>query len=83
MASSSMLDYWKRTKRRKAVTPAPGLMTVDDYFSRTPRRLSPAELIYGAIRLADAPVRRDIISSAVLPDFVTTLDEILFEQLSE
>jgi Uma2 family endonuclease len=57
-SSSSMLDYWKRTKRRKAVTPAPGLMTVDDYFSRTPRRLSPAELIYGAIRLADAPLPR-------------------------
>ena len=40
------------------MAPAPGLMTVDDYFSNTPRRLSPAELIYGAIRLADAPLPR-------------------------
>jgi Uma2 family endonuclease len=54
-SSSSMLDYWKR---RKVVAPAPELMTVDDYFSKTPRRLSPAELIYGAIRLADAPMPR-------------------------
>jgi len=57
-SSSSMLDYWKKPRRRKAVAPAPGLMTVDDYFSNTPRRLSPAELIYGAIRLADAPLPR-------------------------
>jgi Uma2 family endonuclease len=36
-----------------AMAPAP-LMTVDDYF-RTPETLQPTELIYGALRVAEAP----------------------------
>jgi Uma2 family endonuclease len=40
-------------KRSQAVA-APKLMTVDDYF-RTPETLAPMELIYGALRVADAP----------------------------
>lgn len=35
------------------MAPAP-LMTVDEYFE-TPETLQPAELIYGALRVADAP----------------------------
>lgn len=37
--------------------PAPGLMTVNDYF-RTPEALTPSELIYGRLRVADAPTAR-------------------------
>lgn len=36
---------------------APRLMTVDDYF-KTPETLTPMELIYGALRVADAPSAR-------------------------
>jgi Uma2 family endonuclease len=39
-----------------AMAPAP-LMTVDDYF-RTPETLQPTELIFGALRVADAPTVR-------------------------
>ena len=44
-------------------TPAPGLMRSEDYF-RTPETLLPAELIFGAMRVADAPTPRH--QSAVL-----------------
>ena len=39
---------------------APGheLMTVDDYFAYTPMTVKPMELIYGAVRVADAPMPR-------------------------
>src|SRR5260370_31154531 len=59
MASSSSMDYW-----RLALAPAPGLMTVDEYFSYTPYSLKPMELIYGALRVADSPMPRH--QSAVL-----------------
>jgi Uma2 family endonuclease len=36
---------------------APRLMTVDEYF-KTPEALTPMELIYGALRVADAPTPR-------------------------
>jgi Uma2 family endonuclease len=39
-----------------AMAPAP-LLTVDDYF-RTPETLQPTELIYGALRVAEAPTVR-------------------------
>jgi Uma2 family endonuclease len=58
MASSSM-DYW-----RLALAPAPGLMTVDEYFAHTPYSLKPMELIDGALRVADSPMPRH--QSAVL-----------------
>jgi Uma2 family endonuclease len=35
--------------------PAPGLMTVEDYFTKTPYTLKPTELIHGVVRVADAP----------------------------
>jgi len=53
MASSSSM----RT-RREAVTPAPELMTVDDYFTRTETTSKPMELIYGAVRVAESPLPR-------------------------
>jgi Uma2 family endonuclease len=59
MASSSSMDYW-----RLAMAPAPGLMTVDEYFADTPYSLKPMELIYGALRVADSPMPRH--QSAVL-----------------
>jgi Uma2 family endonuclease len=37
------------------MTPAPPLMTVDDYF-KTPETLQPMELIYGVLRVADSPL---------------------------
>ena len=40
------------------MAPAPELMTVDDYFAYTPFSLKPMELIYGAVRVADAPLPR-------------------------
>ncbi len=36
---------------------APQLMTVDEYF-RTPETVTPMELIYGVLRVADAPTPR-------------------------
>ena len=36
---------------------APRLMTVDDYFN-TPETVQPMELVYGALRVADAPTPR-------------------------
>lgn len=40
------------------MAPAPELMTVDDYFAYTPLTPKPMELIYGAVRVADAPKPR-------------------------
>ena len=39
------------------MAPAPNLMTVDEYF-RTPETLTPTELVYGVLRVADAPAPR-------------------------
>lgn len=39
------------------MSPAPNLMTVDEYF-RTPETLQPMELVYGVLRVADAPTSR-------------------------
>ena len=40
------------------MTPAPELMTVDDYFTRTETTSKPMELIYGAVRVAESPLPR-------------------------
>ena len=40
------------------MTPAPTLMTVDDYFTKTPESVQPMELVYGLLRAADSPSPR-------------------------
>jgi len=40
------------------MAPAPSLMTVDDYFTKTPETLRPMELVYGLLRAADSPTPR-------------------------
>jgi Uma2 family endonuclease len=37
------------------MAPAPQLMTVDDYFMKTPYSLKPTELVHGVLRVADSP----------------------------
>jgi Uma2 family endonuclease len=49
---------------RTAMTPAPSLMTVDDYFTKTPETVTPMELAYGVLRVAESPTPRH--QSAVL-----------------
>jgi hypothetical protein len=49
MASSSSMET-------SVMAPAP-LLTTDDYL-RTPETLQPSELIYGALRVAEAPTVR-------------------------
>jgi Uma2 family endonuclease len=44
-------------RRGDTVAPAPELMTVDDYFN-TPETVKPMELVFGALRVADAPSPR-------------------------
>jgi hypothetical protein len=54
-------------------------MTVDDYFN-TPETVKPMELVFGALRVADARrrgIRLPWFKSRVLPEFSQTLDEIL------
>ena len=48
--------YWKKGGR--AVAPAPPLMTVDEYFTKTPETVKPMELIFGELRVADSPTPR-------------------------
>lgn len=45
------------------MAPAPELMTVEEYF-RTPETVTPMELVFGVLRVADAPTPRH--QSAVL-----------------
>jgi len=40
------------------MTPAPTLMTVDDYFTKTPETVKPMELAYGVLRAAESPTPR-------------------------
>ena len=40
------------------MTPAPSLMTVDDYFTKTPESVTPIELVYGVLRAAESPTPR-------------------------
>jgi len=40
------------------MAPAPILMTVEDYFTKTPETVKPTELIYGLLRAADSPSPR-------------------------
>ena len=40
------------------MAPAPTLMTVDDYFNKTPETVKPMELVYGLLRAADSPSPR-------------------------
>ena len=37
------------------MVPAPRLMSVEDYFTKTPYTLKPTELIHGVVRIADTP----------------------------
>lgn len=60
--------------------PAPQLMTVDEYF-KTPETLAPMELIYGALRVADAPTPRH--QSAVAGLFRTLDAHVRARQLGE
>src|SRR5215831_12434898 len=53
---------------RHAMAPAPTLMTVDDYFAKTPETVTPVELVYGHLRLADSPTPRH--QSAVMRLFL-------------
>jgi Uma2 family endonuclease len=53
------------------VSPAPPLMTVDEYFTKTPETVRPTELIFGAIRVADSPMPRHQMAVA---DFFRALD---------
>lgn len=46
------------------MAPAPSLMTVDDYFTKTPETVKPMELAHGALRVAESPTPRH--QSAVL-----------------
>src|SRR5262245_23135287 len=71
MASSS--QDWEsatmdRTRNEKlggaAVAPAPPLMSVDEYFTKTPVTVQPMELIFGALRVAESPTPKH--QSAVL-----------------
>jgi len=48
---------------RRGTVAAPKLMTVDDYFN-TPETVKPMELVFGAVRVSDAPTPRH--QSAVL-----------------
>jgi Uma2 family endonuclease len=40
------------------MAPAPVLMTVDDYFNKTPETVKPMELVYGLLRAAESPTPR-------------------------
>lgn len=40
------------------MAPAPPLMTVDDYFTKTPETVKPVELAFGVFRIADSPTPR-------------------------
>ena len=46
------------------MTPAPSLMSCDDYFAKTPETVKPAELAFGVFRVAESPTARH--QSAVL-----------------
>jgi len=53
------------------MTPAPGLMTVDEYF-RTPETVKPMELVFGALRVADSP---SPVHQSAVADLFRALDE--------
>src|SRR5262245_27030849 len=57
-------------RKERAMTPAPPLMTADEYF-KTPLTVKPAELIYGAMRVADSPTPRH---QSVVLELVRSLD---------
>jgi Uma2 family endonuclease len=48
------------------VSPAPPLMTVDEYFTKTPETVKPMELIFGAVRVAESPTPRHQMAVADL-----------------
>jgi Uma2 family endonuclease len=76
MASSSSMD----SKGGRAMTPAPPLMTLDEYL-KTPETVKPTELIYGVLRVAESPTARH--QSAVL-QLVRALDaHVRARQLGE
>ena len=45
---------------------APQLMSVEDYFTKTPYALRPTELVHGVVRVADSPSPRHQSAVAVL-----------------
>src|SRR5688500_7750522 len=54
--SASSIEKWLSSKETSIMTPAPQL-TTDEYL-RTPESLLPTEVIYGAMRAAEAPTVR-------------------------
>jgi len=67
MASSSSSNmYWTKKKGAVAVSPAPPLMTVDEYFTETPETVKPMELIFGTLRVAESPTPRHQMAVADL-----------------
>jgi Uma2 family endonuclease len=64
----------------KEMAAAPKLMTVDDYFN-TPETVKPMELIFGALRVAEAPTPRH--QSAVADLFVALDTHVRQRQLGK
>ena len=48
------------------MAPAPQLMTVEEYFTKTPYTLEPTELVHGVLRVADSPTPRHQSAVAAL-----------------
>ena len=53
------------------MAPAPGIMTVDEYF-QTPETVKPMELVFGALRVADSP---SPVHQSAVADLFRALDE--------
>jgi Uma2 family endonuclease len=48
----------KRKRKRPVMSPSAPLMTVEDYFTKTPETVTPMELIHGRLRVAESPTVR-------------------------
>ena len=63
------------------MTPAGSLMTVQDYFTKTPETVKPMELIHGVLRVAESPAARH--QSAVLTLLLNLHSHVDARQLGE
>jgi Uma2 family endonuclease len=56
----SPVGYFTKKRKRKepVMSPAVPLMTVEDYFTKTPETVKPMELIHGRLRVAESPTVR-------------------------
>jgi Uma2 family endonuclease len=63
------------------MAPAPALMTVDDYFTKTLETVKPMELAYGLLRVADSPTPRH--QSAVMRLFLALNAHVSERQLGQ